>query len=451
MASEPLLHIKDSYYFDVPRQFWRARYESAVELADRVGEWTVRNDDDYQDWEADRFVAALKDILGHREALNHAKARWRQWQHADPHRRGRAFDLYIEDALAELDARAKSWVAALKARGQEQLPQDPSRAYLAEFPDPQLEWMQELRSNPELYQRWLRVRRDMNDRQVLDAYLESPRGEWSAEKLQAINYHLSGKVFIPQPFGTLRNAYERESGFAISKYMVIEVIVAMLLLLLFRWLASRVGDGRPPRGKFTNMLESMVSFVRTDIAAKVMDPHDIPRFMPLLWTLFFFILGCNLMGMLPWMGSPTAAMGVTGVLALIVFLVGTVVGVREHGVIGYLKGLCPELGLPVYLAVVIVPMVWLIEFFSLFIKHTILAIRLLANMAAGHLVLLGILGLAFGYQAVSMPVGSWSLIAVGSLLGTTILSFMELFVAFLQAYVFTLLAALFIGSAVHGH
>ncbi|MCA9181010.1 MAG: F0F1 ATP synthase subunit A, partial [Planctomycetales bacterium] len=149
--------------------------------------------------------------------------------------------------------------------------------------------------------------------------------------------------------------------------------------------------------------------------------------------------------------SPTAAIALTAVLALIVFLVGIVLGIKKFGVMGYLKSLCPKLGLPMYLAVVIVPLVWLIEFASLFIKHGILAIRLLANMVAGHLVILGIMALAFGVHAADMHVGSWTALSLIAVLGTVIISLMELFVAFLQAYVFTLLAALFIGSATHGH
>ncbi|MFO0942020.1 MAG: F0F1 ATP synthase subunit A [Pirellulales bacterium] len=176
------------------------------------------------------------------------------------------------------------------------------------------------------------------------------------------------------------------------------------------------------------------------------------KYVPLFWTMFMFILGCNLMGMLPWIGSPTASIAVTGILAFVIFVVGTVAGVKQFGAVGFLKNFCPELGLPWYMAIVIVPMVWIIEFASLFIKHTILAIRLLANMAAGHLVLLGILGLAFGVEAAQMQSSTgWSAIAVISIFGTTILSIMELGVAFLQAYVFTLLAALFIGSATEHH
>ncbi len=124
-----------------------------------------------------------------------------------------------------------------------------------------------------------------------------------------------------------------------------------------------------------------------------MGEHDTDRFMPFFWTVFMFILGCNLMGMLPWVGgAPSASLGMTAALAVIVFLLGLFLGIRKFGVIGYLGNLMPSLGLPLYLAVIIVPMVWVIEFASLFIKHAVLAIRLLANMIAGHMVLLGILG-----------------------------------------------------------
>jgi F-type H+-transporting ATPase subunit a len=140
------------------------------------------------------------------------------------------------------------------------------------------------------------------------------------------------------------------------------------------------------------------------------------------------------MGMIPWVGSPTASLGTTAALAGLVFAVGVFFGVKAFGVTGYLKNICPELGLPWYIAFWVVPLLWIIEFASLFIKHAVLAVRLLMNMGAGHLVLLGILGIGVSIQtAMSLSTGAW------------------LFVAFLQAYVFTFLAALFIGSAIHHH
>ncbi len=161
--------------------------------------------------------------------------------------------------------------------------------------------------------------------------------------------------------------------------------------------------------------------------------------------------GLQLDGHVAWGRCASASFCMTAALAIIVFVLGLFLGIKQFGLLGYLKNLMPSLGLPMYLAVVIVPMVWVIEFASLFIKHGILAIRLLANMVAGHMVLLGILGLAVGTHAVSMGMAQWSAVAVVSVLATTALSFMELFVAFLQAIVFTLLAAMFIGSSIHHH
>ena len=446
MASDPLLHIKDGYYFDVPRRFWRVDYETPAEMVEEVGEWVVRNDADYQDWECDKFLTELKQFLGNNQALGHAKDAWLHWQHEDPHRHGRPFDQYVEDSLAQLDKDAAEW-----AKSQETPPPDPSKAFLAEFPDEQLLWMQSIRNSDEFTKLWGKARIQMDEASKLDEYLELPRGNWSEEKTHEINHHLSGKVFIPQPFATLKNAYETKSGFGITKYMVIEVIVAVVLLLVFRWLAGKIQHGGAPRGKAWNLLESIVCFVKTDVVEKGIEPHESPRYMPLFWTIFFFILGCNLMGMIPWMGSPTASLALTGVLALVVMGVGGYEGIKKFGVLGYLKNLCPELGLPMYLAIFIIPMVWVIEFASLFIKHIILAIRLVANMVAGHMVLLGVMGLAFGAQAAAMHSGSWTALSIVALLGTTVLSFLELFVAFLQAYVFTLLASLFVGSATHHH
>ncbi len=446
MASDPILHIKDSYYFDVPRKLYRVSYDSPEQIANQVGPWAVRNDADYQSWEADRFIDELGRITADKDAIADAKQAWLNWQHADPHRHGRPFDQYVEDALADLRVTATKWAKKIEPK-----PRDPAQDYLSQNPNAQLDWMIKLNSHPEQAAQWAKVRREMDDREVLDEYMSSPRGQWLAPKLSEYNHHLSGKVFIPQPFGTLRNAYERQSGFALSRYMIIELIVALIIFLLFTWLAGRIKNGAAPKGKTWNLLESFLTFIKTDIVEKGIDPHDSPKFMPLFWTMFLLILGCNLMGMLPWVGSPTAAIALTAVLALIVFLVGTVLGIKKFGVAGYLKSHCPELGLPMYLAVVVVPLVWLIEFASLFIKHGILAIRLLANMVAGHLVILGIMALAFGAHAANMHVGSWTALSLIAVFGTVVISVMELFVAFLQAYVFTLLAALFIGSATHGH
>jgi F-type H+-transporting ATPase subunit a len=198
-------------------------------------------------------------------------------------------------------------------------------------------------------------------------------------------------------------------------------------------------------------VEGLMEYVRKQAFVPAMGEKDSRRFLPFLWTLFVFIFGMNLAGMLPFVGAPTAALGVTGALALVVFFVGLICGIRAMGPLGYLKNICPALGLPPAMSIVIVPMLWTIEFVSLFMKHGILALRLLANMVAGHAVLLGLMGLAVGVHAYAMSTPAWSALATATLLGMVAMSLLELFIAFLQAAMFTFLAALFIGSSLHHH
>jgi F-type H+-transporting ATPase subunit a len=308
----------------------------------------------------------------------------------------------------------------------------------------------------------------------------------------AFNRAMDGKILIPQPFGTLDSLYEKKSGFCISKYMLLELLVASILMLVFTRLAKRLRSGEPAKGAFANLFEAMILFVRDQIARPAIDSHDHghddhghhaddhgdhghhadhaspalagaggpavavhreahdgDRFVPLLLTLFFFVLGCNLMGMVPWAGSPTAAWAVTAALAGVTFLTVVIAGMRQFGVLGFFRNQIPSMDLPLPLAIVLKPVIFLIELLSLFIKHAILSIRLLANMVAGHLVLLGIMGMITA--AASYSFGTWSTVTGISVLGCTLFSVLELFVAFLQAYIFTFLSALFIGAAVHQH
>jgi len=310
---------------------------------------------------------------------------------------------------------------------------------------------------------------------------------WNPEvhDVREFNEGLSGKIIIPQPFGTLESLYTAKSGFCISKYMILELVVAAVMLLMFSWLAKRIASGAPAKGRFANMLEAMLLFVRDQIARPAIDDphahdhaddhghghghdhghghaaahhaHAAPAhagdaYVPFLWTLFFFILGCNLLGLVPWAGSPTAHIMVTLALAITTFLVGIFGGFRSLGPIGYLKNYIPAIDMPGYLfplKILIQALLFVIEIISLLIKHLILAIRLLANMVAGHLVLLGIMGLI--PLAAGLSFGTWSTVTGISVVGSTLFSVLELFVAFLQAYLFTFLSALFIGSSVHSH
>jgi F-type H+-transporting ATPase subunit a len=263
------------------------------------------------------------------------------------------------------------------------------------------------------------------------------------------NEALDGKILIPQPFATLKNLYEKEpGGFALSRFMIMELVVAVIIAALFIRLATKLRSGGVPRGRLLHMLEGILLYLRDNVAIPAIGHHDADRFVPLLWTLFFFILGCNLFGLVPWTGSPTAAFGVTLALAGVTFMTVLLGGMAKFGPVGFWLNQVPHMDLPWYMFPLKIG-IWFIEVIGLLIRHGVLAVRLLANMVAGHLVLLAIMGMAFSLEGAKSD--SWWLMATISVLGTSLLSCLELFVALLQAYVFTFLSALFIGAAVHKH
>ncbi|OAI51731.1 hypothetical protein AYO47_06870 [Planctomyces sp. SCGC AG-212-M04] len=275
------------------------------------------------------------------------------------------------------------------------------------------------------------------------AHPEATKDDW--------NHALSGKILIPQPFATLKNLYEKESGFAISKYMVLEVMAAVLLYFIFKRFADRVSSKEPPKGRFDNALETLVLFVRDGIARKAIHHHP-DHFVPILGTLFFFILALNLFGLIPWLGSPTAAFGTTSALALVVLCTSLMAGTKEFGPVGMWTNMVPHIDMPGWLT----PLKWLIqlmllviESIGLLVKHAVLGVRLLANIVAGHLVLVAILAMATAAAGAASPI-FWTTAGI-STLASVALSVLELGVAFLQAFVFTFLSALFINMASHAH
>lgn len=263
------------------------------------------------------------------------------------------------------------------------------------------------------------------------------------------NKALAGKILIPQPFAELKNLYEKKSGFAISRYMLIEVVVGLLLIWLFSRLAVRMRSSVRPVGKSWNALEAVLVYIKDNIAEPAIGHHDAHRFLPFLWTVFFFVLTCNLFGLLPWVGAPTSSFSVTLALAGLTFATVLIFGSLKFGPIGFWLNQVPQMDLPLPMALLLKPMIFLIEVLGLGIKHGVLAIRLLANMVAGHLVILGILAMAFSIEGARSS--SWPVAAPIAVLGVAAFNFLELLVAFLQAYIFTFLSALFIGAAVHHH
>ena len=178
-----------------------------------------------------------------------------------------------------------------------------------------------------------------------------------------------------------------------------------------------------------------------------MGAHPADRYVPIIWTFFFYILFNNLLGMIPGLGSATGDINVTVPLALVAFGATLYYGIQQMGGGGFLKNLAPEIKGVGAMGYVIVPLLYLIEGAGLLIKHAVLAIRLFANMFGGHTVL----GVLLAFIAATAASNWFYLVAPASVGAQVLISLLELLVAFLQAYVFAFLATLFIATAVHHH
>lgn len=222
----------------------------------------------------------------------------------------------------------------------------------------------------------------------------------------------------------------------VSKAVVMMMIASLSLIALmsFALRRSRI-SGRAPKG-LTNGVEFVVLYVRDQIAFPAMGERYGRAFTPYLCTLFFFILFCNVLGLFPGGYAATSNLNVTVTLALLTLLLIVAAGVFELGPLGYLKHFVPP-GTPLAVA----PMVFLIEVISLFVKPIALTIRLGANMTAGHIVILVMLGFIFVFK-------SFWVVPISILMALAI-TMLELIVALIQAYVFTLLTSVFIGMVVH--
>ena len=231
-----------------------------------------------------------------------------------------------------------------------------------------------------------------------------------------------------------------------TRHVVFMVVAALLVFVTVRiagWQVQRRQRlGRAPGG-FGGAIEAIVLFVRDDVAIANIG-HGGERFVPYILTLFFFILYCNLLGLMPWGATPTGNLAVTGALALTAFLTIEISGFRALGPKGYLKTIVfvpPGMhgAGAVLMALIMTP----IEIIGKLVKPFALTLRLFANMTAGHFVILALLGLVFIF-------GSWT-VAAGSVAFVVFMMLLELLVAFLQAYIFALLTSVFSGMMQHAH
>lgn len=189
-----------------------------------------------------------------------------------------------------------------------------------------------------------------------------------------------------------------------------------------------------PKG-FAAGIEAMVLYLRNEVVLPNVGPHG-EAYVPFALTLFFFILVANLLGLLPYGSTATGNISVTGTLAIITFVVVEVAGMRAQGV-GYLKTIFYwNKDLPIVMRVLMFPLMSVVDVVGKLTKPFALAIRLFANMTAGHIVVLALIGLIFTFRSIAS--GAPFLMAVAIMM-------LELFVALLQAYIFTLLSSVFIG------
>ncbi len=238
------------------------------------------------------------------------------------------------------------------------------------------------------------------------------------------------------PFGVIHLPQIHLFGMdlSITKHVVFMWIAAAILIFTFIKVSKSYKKSLVPKG-VTNLTEVLVLFVRDDIVKPTIG-HGFEKFLPYLLTVFFFILTCNFIGLIPFGATATGNIAVTATLATISFFVIQLGGIMKNGLFGYFKGLLPH-GLPTWL----IPIMFIVELLGLFTKPFALAIRLFANMTAGHIVILALLGLIFILRTyVVVPV---------SISFALFIYLLEILVALIQAYIFTMLSSLFIGMAYH--
>jgi F-type H+-transporting ATPase subunit a len=254
---------------------------------------------------------------------------------------------------------------------------------------------------------------------------------------------------------------ESHSGWwLLTNHMVMLLLAALLMLLIFPAITRPYRDGKHIPTGARNFFEAIMMYLRNDVVKPVLG-HVTDDFMPYLWTLFFFILFCNVLGLLPLdlitghllhlghhghgvFGTATSNFYVTATLAIISFCVIQYTGIKNLGVSGWAHHFLG--GAPAYLAPIMIP----VEFLGMLVKPFSLAVRLAANMTAGHILLAVIISFVAMATTAMGNLGGFA-VGIPAVLGAVAIMCLELFVAVLQAYLFTFLTTLFIGQMASHH
>ncbi|PIO48268.1 MAG: ATP synthase F0 subunit A [[Chlorobium] sp. 445] len=273
---------------------------------------------------------------------------------------------------------------------------------------------------------------------------EKPSGH--DETLDVMHHILDAHTLDFEPFGEIhlpRWTPIQIGDFTVdlspTRHVVMMWIASLLLVILMVSVSKQYKAMKTPRAPkgFANVVEAVVQFIRDDIARPNIG-HHYERFLPYLLTVFFFILFCNLLGLVPFAATATGNIAVTLTLASFTFVLTQYASIRENGVGGWLAHLTG--GAPPLLWPIMIP----VEIVSLLVKPFALTMRLFANMTAGHVVIIVLISLIFIFKSF--------VIAPVSIVFTLAIYCLEIFVAFMQAYIFTMLSSVFIGLAMeHGH
>lgn len=255
------------------------------------------------------------------------------------------------------------------------------------------------------------------------------------EKLDVIHHLLdTDKIEIFNYTIDLSQIFPKMSLFgydiSITKNVLMMWIAAGLMLIIFPRVCRQ--KSLVPSG-IRNFFETILVFIRDDVVYSNMDKEDGDKYLPYLWTLFFFIFFCNLLGLVPFGATATGNINVTASLALISFLFIHIAGIKKNGFVHYMQSIVPPVPLAIW------PLLLIVELMGHIIKPFALAVRLFANMTAGHVLIPVFLSFIVAYPYVGI-------IPLFMAVAITIL---EVLIAMIQAYIFTFLTAVFMGMALH--
>jgi len=277
------------------------------------------------------------------------------------------------------------------------------------------------------------------------AIAASSHGE-SEKPGDVVVHHLTDHVIDWGLIGHINDTFLSSKLFGvfdmrITRWVVMMWIAVILCLVIFIPIAIKIRRaatrGEVSSSRWVALWEVMIEYIKQE----VIEPNfgdKTAKVSPYFLTVFFFILFCNIVGLIPGMSSATGNLAVTGALATLTLVEMIAIGFMKHGPLWIITGIVPHgLPKPIYLVM------WPIELVSLFMKPVVLMIRLFANMLAGHIMIIVFIMLIIMFESF--------FVAMGAIPGVIFVDMLELLVAFVQAYVFTMLSAIFVASCMESH